>query len=95
VLVRVVAGPAKGAAIALTSDGGTMGRAPENDLNVADVQVSRRHAAITWHDGRFWLSDLGSANGTSLNFAEISGEVALSTGDVIGIGDSRLVVTIG
>ncbi|MBP1642281.1 MAG: hypothetical protein H6Q03_950, partial [Acidobacteria bacterium] len=44
-----------------------LGRGPLADLEVEDPAVSRRHALITIQDGRCFLSDLGSGNGTYLN----------------------------
>lgn len=45
----------------------TVGRAPENDLVLEGLQLSRRHAEIRF-DGRDWLLvDLGSTGGTSVN----------------------------
>jgi hypothetical protein len=41
-----------------------MGRDPECDLVIAHPSVSRAHAEIYHRDGRWWLRDLGSKNGT-------------------------------
>jgi adenylate cyclase len=44
------------------------------DLNLsADTRVSRRHARVTWENGKFWIEDLGSRHGTRLNGIEIKG----------------------
>ena len=61
------------------------------DLDLTpDVTTSRRHAMITYHDHAYWLEDLGSQAGTTLNGTPVSRPTLLSTGDVIGIGKSRL-----
>ncbi len=70
----------------------TLGR--DASCNVAfdedrDEVVSRSHAKITAVPGNpnaFRIADLGSRNGTYLNKQRISGEVALSPGDVIQLG---------
>lgn len=51
------------------------------------VLVSRRHFQVKSHDGQFYIEDMDSANGTSLNGADISdsGPVELSNDDVIGV----------
>jgi predicted component of type VI protein secretion system len=45
----------------------TIGRAPENDLALDSKKVSREHALISIRDGRWFLEDRGSYNGTFLN----------------------------
>ncbi|GBC77771.1 Oxoglutarate dehydrogenase inhibitor [bacterium HR08] len=42
---------------------------PEIDLDEddAEAKVSRRHARIFYREGRFWIEDLGSLNGTFVN----------------------------
>jgi pSer/pThr/pTyr-binding forkhead associated (FHA) protein len=45
----------------------TIGRGPENDLTLASSAVSRRHAALAFREGRWYVEDRGSYNGTSLN----------------------------
>jgi hypothetical protein len=51
------------------------------------IVISRRHMEIKFQDGGFYIQDLGSANGTSLNGEDIgsSGTVALNDGDIIGL----------
>ena len=44
-----------------------VGRDPCADIVVPDPRVSRRHARLTWLDGRCVLEDLGSKNGTFVN----------------------------
>jgi hypothetical protein len=50
--------------------------------------ISRRHFMITLEPGGFFIEDLGSANGTTLNDADIrgKGKVPLKSGDTIGVG---------
>ena len=57
----------------------TIGRAPENDLVVEHVTVSRQHARLTLEQGRLYLEDLGSSNGSFL------GEMRLTPGQVVEI----------
>ena len=42
----------------------SVGRSPENILVVPDPTVSRRHALITYINGKIVVRDLGSTNGT-------------------------------
>jgi hypothetical protein len=61
------------------------GRMPENDLVIADPNVSRHHAEIRPIGQSFVLVDLGSTNGTKVNGAPVS-QHTLKAGDTITIG---------
>jgi soluble lytic murein transglycosylase-like protein len=45
----------------------TLGRARDCDLVFGDAIVSSHHASLTWEDGKWWVQDLKSRNGTYLN----------------------------
>ncbi|GGY45383.1 FHA domain-containing protein [Streptomyces tanashiensis] len=65
-----------------------IGRAPDNDVVVADLVVSRRHAELRAHpDGTYWIHDLGSHNGTFLNGAPVV-DARVTAEDIVGIGRS-------
>ncbi|MCY1145084.1 Hsp70 family protein [Actinoplanes sp. Pm04-4] len=70
-----------------------IGTAPNADLRLADSYASRRHAEISPSGGRFWVDDLGSTNGTTVNGRRLQGREPLRPGDVIGIGRTRLEFT--
>ena len=53
-----------------------------------DSSVSRQHAVIIRRNGQFFLSDLGSTNGTFINDNRISGMVQLQDGDNIRFADA-------
>lgn len=72
----------------------SLGRSPRNQIVLDDTFVSSEHAIIRLRDGAFWLEDLGSTNGTLLNERPVDRPVALEPGDVIGIGDIRLEVSV-
>ncbi|MEU6313746.1 FHA domain-containing protein [Streptomyces sp. NPDC047014] len=68
-----------------------IGRAPDNDLVVDELIVSRRHAELRARpDGGYEIADLGSHNGTYLNGAPVDGTAPLTEGDIIGIGHVAL-----
>lgn len=63
------------------------------DIVLDSPQVSRRHAAIRRRAGRFFLLDLGSANGTFLNRAPVATanvEEPLHNGDQIELGEFQI-----
>lgn len=45
----------------------TIGRSGENDVVLLAKTVSRRHALLTFQEGRWFVEDCGSANGTFVN----------------------------
>jgi hypothetical protein len=53
--------------------------------------ISRRHAQIRLTDGQYFLSDLGSTNGTLLNGEALVGEEQLRDRDEIGVGIYKLI----
>ncbi|MDX2560937.1 FHA domain-containing protein [Streptomyces sp. TX20-6-3] len=63
-----------------------IGRAPDNDVVVPDLVVSRRHAELRAHpDGTYWIHDLGSHNGTYLNGAPVV-DARVTPDDIVGVG---------
>src|SRR5947207_13487801 len=63
-----------------------IGRVPDNDLVLSDLNVSRYHAELRRHpDGSFELADVGSHRGTFVNGQRISRAV-LTERDIVGIG---------
>jgi CheY-like chemotaxis protein len=47
--------------------------------------ISRRHCAISVRDGRVWVEDLGSRNGTRLNGAPVQAPCPLGDGDQLEV----------
>jgi len=74
----------------------TIGRTSDNSISFpGDSNVSRYHAEIESGDGEFWLTDLGSSNGTRLNGTPVSGRVRLNDGDDVVLGGtSRFTIGI-
>jgi pSer/pThr/pTyr-binding forkhead associated (FHA) protein len=69
----------------------TLGRAHGCTLPIDDTYVSATHAVLAWHDGRWWLRDAGSTNGTLLNEQPVpETETPIAYGDVIAVGTARL-----
>jgi pSer/pThr/pTyr-binding forkhead associated (FHA) protein len=58
----------------LTEDVVTIGRVPDNVLQIDDASVSSYHAQLTLRDGVYILQDLGSTNGTRLDGNNIEPE---------------------
>ena len=89
-------GKFSGARVAIPDTGLIIGRDPkQTDLVVDHPLVSRRHAQITVHtDGKLYLIDLQSRNGTSVNGHRLSAPVPLQPNDKIEFGAEGEVVFI-
>jgi two-component system cell cycle response regulator len=81
-------GPQLGKKFILEDEEFTIGRDVKNNIVVDLDNVSRRHAKITTRQGRSFLVDLGSTNGTYLNDNEVLEEMPLRTGDYVKVGGS-------
>lgn len=66
----------------------TIGRAPESGLRLSDTRVSSRHASVRLAGNALEVRDLGSANGTSINGATVTGVGRAVDGSEIRTGDT-------
>lgn len=64
-----------------------IGRVQGNELVLPKGNVSKRHARISYVEGRFVVADLNSTNGTYVNRRRISQSTIVRFGDRIYIGD--------
>ena len=67
-----------------------IGRGHANTVIVEDPFASTEHALIYRREGRWWLEDLNSRNGTLLNGERLRAPTIVATGDEVGIGGVRL-----
>jgi len=63
-----------------------IGRAADNTLVLQDETASAHHARLSFHEGQWWLEDLGSRNGTAVNGIALEGPLVLTYGDQIAFG---------
>jgi serine phosphatase RsbU (regulator of sigma subunit)/pSer/pThr/pTyr-binding forkhead associated (FHA) protein len=75
---------------ALDKDVITIGRSKKNDLVLPDQWLSRIHAEIRRENGRHYIRDLDSRNGTYVNGMRLSERVPLQNGDVVTLGDQQI-----
>lgn len=71
--------------VVLTQAATTIGRLPDNIVQIDNLAVSGHHARITWEQDHYVVEDLGSLNGTYVNNERV-GKAALKHGDQVKIG---------
>ncbi|MBK6327988.1 MAG: FHA domain-containing protein [Chloroflexi bacterium] len=79
----------------IDTDEFVVGRGSDSNLVLPERQVSRYHIKVLRRDGRFFLQDLGSKNGTHLNGEQVTGTVPLQDGDEIQIALCVKLVFVG
>ena len=72
-----------GGRIAASSFPFVIGRHRSSDLPIPNASVSRRHCRLFLREGRLWVDDLGSLNGTFVNEEPVRTARALNDGDVL------------
>ena len=96
-------GPAPGVALAqevvtltvggrrreITSRRVVIGRSKDCDIQISDPNASRRHAELRQEGSAYWLIDLDSTNGTTVN-GHRTARAKLESGDVITVGSTDL-----
>lgn len=66
----------------------SIGRSKDADVQIDDRYASSIHARVFSREGRFFVEDMNSTNGTLLNGATLQGEADLIDGDSVQIGDT-------
>jgi diguanylate cyclase (GGDEF)-like protein len=88
--IIVLAGPIMGARIPLTGAPAVFGRSSECDVPIPDEGISAKHLEIGLRpDGKLWIKDLASLNGTMVNGEKIT-ERELFPGDRVLIGHTPM-----
>ncbi|MBN1992058.1 MAG: FHA domain-containing protein [Anaerolineae bacterium] len=85
-------GPQPGQIFPLVGGTQTIGRAPDNQIHIADVTISKQHAGLTVQPNGVFIKDMGSSNGTFVNGQQITNVTPLKSGDTLQIGTN---VTLG
>jgi len=87
-----IKGPEAGKNYEFKSDTIYIGRSPENDIQIRDPLVSRKHLKVSLKDNKYSIVDLQSANGTIIGDQKIApnNEVDIEEGVPIVIGVSTI-----
>ena len=83
--VIILSGPQLGKKQQLTANPSVLGRDKTTEFVIAHATVSRRHALIRYHNGKYILKDLGSSNGTFFRGSRID-EIVIDHGDKFQLG---------
>ncbi len=72
----------------------SIGRTPDNDIHIDHPQVSSKHAVLHRIDGKLFIEDRGSANGTYVRGQRIAPgqKIAVSAGEKVFIGPMPLLL---
>lgn len=77
----------------------TIGRSPNNDIQIQDKNISSYHLKVIRKQGKFFITDLKTENGTFVAGSDIEPEIEIEVGEgnpivigmtVIGLGDSSI-----
>lgn len=85
-LIVTAAGPNQGRAIPIGGAKFVIGRDPECNLRPASQAVSKQHCAVLVRDGKVFVLDLSSTNGTVVNDVVVAGEIEVVHGDRLKLG---------
>jgi pSer/pThr/pTyr-binding forkhead associated (FHA) protein/uncharacterized RDD family membrane protein YckC len=82
------------APIELPNGESVIGRSRACAVQIAETTVSRQHAIFVVEPGKVKLRDLGSSNGTFVNGQRVDGEMPLTDGDRVVVGEAELVLRV-
>jgi pSer/pThr/pTyr-binding forkhead associated (FHA) protein len=83
-------GQRKGERLPVRSPVVNIGRGEFNDLALPDASISANHAKLQLKEGIWVLTDLGSTNGSRVDGEAVRGDIALSPGVQITLGEVQL-----
>ena len=84
-------GEQKGEDFRLREGQNTVGSAPDADVVIRDSTVSGKHVSLRHSEGRFYVTDLDSTNGTYLNDRLVAtARQELKDNDMIRLGEVSL-----
>jgi predicted component of type VI protein secretion system len=85
-LVVLTEGKQRGKVLNITLAQFLIGRDPQCHLRPASPMISKRHCALIQRDGKVFIRDFDSTNGTLVNEQPVKGEVELHHDDQLKVG---------
>jgi predicted component of type VI protein secretion system len=93
-LVVLTPGPNKGKVLEIKLTQFVVGRDPQCHLRPASPMISKRHCAVLQREGKAFVRDFDSTNGTFVNNEQVKGEIELHNGDQLKIGPLMFTVLL-
>jgi predicted component of type VI protein secretion system len=93
-LVVLATGQQQGKVLTITLPQFLIGRDPQCHLRPASALISKRHCALIQRDGKAFVRDFDSTNGTFLNEQPVKGEVELHHDDKLKVGPLAFAVRL-
>lgn len=72
----------------------TIGRSSEADLQIEDETISRIHCSIRKWGDEYYVKDMGSRNGTSVNGTPIDDVTRIASGDTLRVGSFKIQIDV-
>src|SRR5262245_40556795 len=90
----VAQGGQSGKVIPVTTAEFIIGRDPQCQLRPASPAVSKQHCAVAIRDGKVFVRDCGSTNGTFVNGEQVAADREVNSGDRLRVGPLEFDVKI-
>jgi 3',5'-cyclic-nucleotide phosphodiesterase len=90
--IYIMNGPDKGRSFEVDEEAIFVGRAPDNEIHIKDKSVSRKHLKIVKRGKKYYVTDLGSKNGTFIDGMRVTDgkEYEVREGMPIAVGKTFL-----
>jgi len=93
--IYIMNGPDKGRSFEVDKEAISIGRAPDNEIQVKDKSVSRKHLKIVKRGDKYYLTDLGSKNGTFIDGMRITGGKEYEVREGMPIAAGKTFLSVG
>jgi predicted component of type VI protein secretion system len=93
-LVVLTPGPNQGKVLEIKLSQFVIGRDPQCHLRPASAMISKRHCAVLQRDGKAFVCDFDSTNGTFINNEQVKGEAELHNSDQLKVGPLMFTVLL-
>ena len=93
--IYIMNGPDKGRSFEVDEEEIFIGRAPDNEINVKDKSVSRKHLKIVKRGEKYYVTDLGSKNGTFVDGKRVTSGKEYQVREGMPIAAGKTFLSVG